>query len=214
MEWVAAIVAIVGLVVTLASTGYSLYQQSQQAAAQNKYQKDLAEARDKEIEENYALSIRSANEQYRQLQARQQQEADAAAQKMQQGTIEGARARSLALTAAGEAGVSGLSVNALLNDFMAQESKQREAIKANLAGSTDQLRSEMEGVQAAAAGRVASIPRYAKQPVDSPNYFGGAMRVGGSALDAYTKYTSGLNNTKTPTGYDQASITAQSYNYM
>jgi hypothetical protein len=208
MGWIAAIAAIVGVVIALASTAYSLYAQSQNAAEQNKYQKKLAENRDEQIAENYALSIRSANAQYRSLQAREQQERDAAAQKLQLGAVEGARARSQALTAAGEAGVSGLSVNALLNDFMSQESRQREAIKSNLAGSTDQLRSEMEGVQAQAAGRIASISPYVKQPVESPNYFGGAMRVGGSALDAYTKYTSGLNSSKDTyrgidVGYDQ-----------
>src|SRR5262249_22943099 len=161
-----AIVAVVGLAISLAATGFSLYQQSEQTAAANKYQSRVAEARDKEIAENYALSIQSANAQYRQLQARQQQEADAAAHKLGVAAREGAEARSTALVAAGEAGVSGLSVNALLNDFMAQETRQREAIRSNLAGSTDQLRSEMEGVQAQAAGRIASISTYVKQPVD------------------------------------------------
>jgi hypothetical protein len=206
-------VAIIGVVLTAASTAYSLYAQSQQTAAQNKYQQRLAENRDKEIESNYELSVASANRQYRDLQERQQQESEAAAQKLQAGAVEGGEARSRALTAAGEAGVSGLSVNALLSDFMGQEAKYRESVKTNAGYANDQLRQEMEGVNAQASGRIASISPYVKQPVETPNYFGGAMRVGGSALDAYTKYTAGLNSSSNPTATTPASG-GYAYGYM
>src|SRR5882724_6193277 len=185
-------IGIIGVVIAAASAAYSMYQQSQATNAQNKYQSRLAENRDAEIQSNYELAVSSANSQYRDLQARQQQESAAAAQKLQGAAVEGGEARSRALVAAGEAGVSGLSVNALLSDFMGREAKYRDSVKSNAGAATDQLRSEMEGVNAQASGRIASISPYVKQPVESPNYFGAAMRVGGSALDVYTKYTSGL----------------------
>jgi hypothetical protein len=188
------IVSAIGLVITIAATAWQLYQQSQQTAQQNKYQQRLAENRDKQIEDNYELSVASANQQYRQLQNRQQQESEAASQKEIQASREGAQARSTARLAAGEAGVSGLSVNALLQDFMGQEARYRDAVKTNAGYANDQLREEMKGVEAQASGRIASITPYIKQPVDRPNYIGGALRVGGAALDAYTRYSSGLSS--------------------
>jgi hypothetical protein len=177
-----------------------MYQQSEQTAAANKYQTRMEQARDKQIEENYQLSVQSANAQYRALQDRSSQEGEAATQKTLEQAREGAAARSRALAAAGEAGVSGLSVNALLTDFMGQEARYRESVATNLGYSKDQLASEMEGVRAQAQGRIASIQPYMRQPVDSPNYFGAAMRVGGNALDAYNKYRA-PSSTDSTAGY-------------
>jgi hypothetical protein len=195
-------VAIIGVVVAAASTAYSLYQQSEQVGAQNEYQRRLAVSRDDQIQRNYELAVSSANNQYRQDQTRQLQEQEAASQKLGQSRVEGMEAQSKALTAAGEAGVSGLSVKALLNDFMGQEAKYRESVKTNAGFQVDQLQEEMQGIRASAEGRINSVSRYVKEPVATPNYFGGAMRVGGSALDAYTRYNAGLN--KSDTGYSGA----------
>ena len=208
----ATVIMLAGLAITLASTGYGLYQQSEQTAAQNKYQTRMEQARDKQISENYALSVSSANAQYRALQDRASQEGEAATQKTLEQAREGAAARSRALVAAGEAGVGGLSVNALLNDFMAQESRYRESVTTNLGYSKDQLASEMEGVRAQAQGRIASISPYMRTPLDTPNYFGAAMRVGGSAIDAYNKYRG--PSTASTQGTDMASLNAQSYGYF
>lgn len=165
-----------------------MYQQSQQTKATEKYQQSMADARDQQIEENYALSVASANSQYRQLQDRQQQEADAAAQKVQEGNLQGAKARSTALVAAGEAGVSGLSVNNLINDFMAQEARYRNSVTTNLGYANQQVEAQKQGVYAEAQGRVNSVTPYMKEPVAQPNYVGAALRVGGSATSAYSSY--------------------------
>src|SRR5437867_2700368 len=122
MAWVTAI-AIIGVAVAVASTAASLYMASENTAAQNKIQDKMAEERDREINENYALAIKSANEQYRSLQRRQQQEGEATAQSEFLASRQGAEARSTARVAAGEAGVSGLSVNNLLGEFVNQESQ-------------------------------------------------------------------------------------------
>jgi hypothetical protein len=182
------IVSIIGVVIAAASAAWSLYQQNQQTQAQNKYQKTMAEQRDQQIEDNYALSVASANNQYRALQDRQQQETDAAAQKIQEGNIQGAKARSTALAAAGEAGVSGLSVNSLLSDFMAQEARYRSSVKTNLGYANSQLEDQKQGVYAEATGRAQSIQPYIKEPVATPDYVGAALRVGGSATSAYAGY--------------------------
>lgn len=182
------IIMLAGLAISVAATGYGLYQQSEQAAAQNKAQDKMEQARDKQIEENYQLSVSSANAQYRALQDRASQEGDAATAKALEEARAGAAARSTARVAAGEAGVSGLSVNALLNDFMAEESRYRDSVATNLGYSKAQLESEMGGVRAQAQGRISSIQPYMRSPVDTPNYFGGAMKIGGAALDTYNKY--------------------------
>lgn len=182
------IVAIIGVVIAAASAGWGLYQQSQQTKAQNKYQDAMADQRDQQIEDNYALSVSSANAQYRQLQERQQQETDAAAQKIQEGNIQGAKAVSTARVAAGEAGVSGLSVNNLLNDFMAQEARYRNSVSTNLGYANSQLEAQKQGIHAEATGRAQSIQPYIKEPVAKPDYVGAALRVGGAATSAYSGY--------------------------
>lgn len=206
-------IALIGLAVTVAATGYGMYQQSEQAAAQNKYQDKMEAARNKQIEENYALSVSSANAQYRALQDRTGQETEAASQKALDLARQGAEARSTARVAAGEAGVSGLGVNALLNDFMAQEARSREAISTNLGYSKDQLVSEMEGVRAQAQGRIASVVPYMRTPVDTPNYFGGAMRVGGSARDTYDKYRTRTDPNYGRSSSSPASTQSSAYSY-
>ena len=78
-----------------------------------------------QFEANREASQRAAVNQYASQQLRIQQEGEAAAQTTQDVALEGQAARSTARTAAGEAGVSGLSVNALLQDLSAQEGPLR-----------------------------------------------------------------------------------------
>jgi len=117
-----------------------------------------------------------------------------------------AEARATARTASGEAGVAGLSVEALLNDFTTQEGRYRYGVRRNNELVTDQLTAEMEGARAQAQGRINSILSLNLEPVSRPKYLGAALRIGGDALGAYAKYSrpSTTRPTNAPTDYYKA----------
>jgi hypothetical protein len=195
---VGEVIAIISIAVAAASTATTMAVQSEQAAASNRYQQKAQDARDKEIQDAYALSIESMHQQQKALQERERQEGEATVTEEERNARAAAEARATARTAAGEAGVSGLSLDALLGDFTRQESSYRYGVRRNLSISTDQLTAEMEGVRATAQGRAASIPRLNLEPVNGPSYLGAALRIGGDALGAYSKYNASKPSNPTP----------------
>ena len=94
--------------------------------------------------------------------------------------------------------MAGLSVEALLNDFTAQEGRYRYGVRRNNELVTDQLTAEMEGARAQAQGRINSIPSLNLEPVSRPTYLGAALRIGGDALGAYAKYSRPSTTNPTP----------------
>jgi len=106
--------AITAIITTIATTALSIRGQQQAAAAQAKYQKQASEA-----ENQRALQQMSAERIQEAFQNEERaKEIELAAKKARE-------ARSRATVAAGESGVTGLSVDALLNDFTRQEATYR-----------------------------------------------------------------------------------------
>jgi len=192
------VVAYIAIAAAVASTAASLYTQSEQASITEAYQNHAQRARDQEIRDNYAFAVESMTQQQKSIQERQRQEGEAAVTEEARNARDAAEARATARTAAGEAGVSGLSVEALLSDFTRQESQYRYGVRRNLGIATDQLTAEMEGVRATTQGRAASIPRLNLEPVNGPSYLGAALRIGGDALGAYSKYNASKPSNPTP----------------
>jgi hypothetical protein len=184
------IIAVASIAVAVASTAASLYAQSEQTAGQNHYQKAVQRQRDSEIAENYKLSIATMHDQHKNVQDRIRQEGEAAVTEEQRNATEAAKARATSRTAAGEAGVAGLNVDALMGDFLHQEAGYRYGVRRNLEISTDQLSAEMEGFRAGAQGRVNSISPYMREPVGTPSYLSETLKIGGKGLEAYDRFKS------------------------
>jgi len=185
---IAIVASVASVAIAAAGTGVSLYAQDQQADAEATYQKRLADARNTEIEENFRLAVASAQNQDKALQARAVQEGEAATEEKMRNAREAAKAVATARVAAGEGGVSGTSVNALLNDFMAQEARYRHSANVNLEYARDSIEYEQEANDVVTKGRVASVKPFKPSPVQQPNYVGAALRIAGSGLDAYSGY--------------------------
>lgn len=117
-----------------AATGY-LSAQGQAAAMEQANAEANARAKSALIED------------YDQVGRAAQQERAAATQKQQQNQVDGAKARASVAVAAGEGGVSGLSIDALLGDLFGQEASIRDSINQNLEGTLDQLSTEALGLQ-------------------------------------------------------------------
>lgn len=201
------IITVVSIALSIAAAAVQ-YMQAQQAAKQQQENQQRAmevNARNQEaqmraqeaaIAANAALANRNYMEQTKALQERQRQSDEVAANKQQDVAVAGAQARSTALTAAGEAGVSGLSVNALLDDFTRQEVDYRFQSSTQLGYEHDQTQNDIEAAQITAEGRTQSMKPYQYQeqsynPVQFPSLLGAGLRlgadVGSRALSAYNK---------------------------
>ncbi len=172
-------------IATSAATGIVSYVgQSQQAAAQAAYQSQVAQVQNQQILENARLANESFLRQSEQENLRQQQEGEKAGQEIQQTQIEAAQARARARVAAGEAGVSGLSVDSLFADFYRQEDVFRESVRRNQDFSRLQSQENIKGFRAQAQGRIASIRPYVPEPVVRPSFLGTALQIGS---DVFTR---------------------------
>ncbi len=149
------------------------------------YQADQAqyEAQQQNYKNNRIEANQAAVNQYAASQNRQLQEAKAASADLQDLNREALQARSTARMAAGEAGVTGLSVDALIADYYGQEGRQERTLSNNYQMNADYLRGEMEGIQSQAEGRINSVDQGQK-----PSFAGAAIRILGGGLDAYGGY--------------------------
>lgn len=158
--------AAASLAITTAGTVAGVGAQVARASAQSK-----AQAR--QVDEINSATI--AN--YDQLQARSVQEVEAASVQAQQNQIEAAKAKATALTAAGESGVSGLSVDALLRDLYGQEARFNSGVAVNLENTAESIETSAENVRREGKSQVNSLPA-----IDRPNYLGAGLRIAEAGL--------------------------------
>lgn len=144
-----------------------------------------ADAQDQVYAENVKNSRQAANNQYEALNTRMEQERIAASQKKQEAAIEGARLRGTARASANEAGVTGLSVDALLSDFYSSEARYGQSVDANVAAQRLYLQGEKKAVQSQSQNQINSVPRGSH-----PSPFALALNIGAAGLGAYNSYQS------------------------
>jgi len=103
-----------------------------------------------------------------------------------------------AQTAAGEAGVNGLSVAALTHEYYQRGSDYADSVERNRQADVDRLQLQMKGFDVAAQNEQNRLP----VPV-APSFLDAALRIGGSTVSAYknTLYVPpeprGVNNSDT-----------------
>lgn len=146
-------------------------------------EKQAAEQQNAMVRQNQIAANQNAVREYADIQTRQIQEEDAAAVQKQDVAREARAARASTMAAAGEAGVSGLSVDALLADVYGKEATAKDRISQNTGFTTQNLTRELDGVKAKAQDRINSMP-WARGP--SP--FAAALKIGGLGLNSYSSY--------------------------
>ncbi|WP_299316649.1 hypothetical protein [uncultured Halomonas sp.] len=156
------------LVLTAASTAAGLYGQQQQAKAQNAYNDQQA----KNTMEAYRANLAQTN-------LMQSQEQAAASQKINENNRAAEAAKAKALVSAGESGISGLSVDALLADLSGEQSRYNESVNQNYENASMAIDNQRKNVQINAASQINQL----KTP-QSPDYLGAALRIG-QAYDDY-----------------------------
>lgn len=156
-----------------ASKGIEFMEASQQADQdQARYDQNriaAAQARD--------LKIQSLNQ-------RAIQESEAAGEAKQQQAIEALQMRERAVVAAGEAGVTGSSVDNLLNEYTAQRLRGVTTINRNLENIEKQITLQKMGASAEAENRINSMPQGTQ-----PSFLAAALGAGASGYAAYQQYS-------------------------
>ena len=113
-------VAAIPAALAIAQAGVAYLGARGEASATNAYYK-----------QNRAAAITAGNDRYAALNNNTLQEREAASQELFQKQIEAMKTRATATVSAGESGVTGLSVDALMGDLLAQQGRQTQAIETN-----------------------------------------------------------------------------------
>jgi hypothetical protein len=156
-------------IASVASTVASVSAQQQAASAQtaaNQRQYDNT------------MKARAAN--LNQTNLMQQQEREAGSQQLEQNNMAARAAKSTATVSAGESGISGLSVDALLSDLGTKQNRFNSSVVTNYDNSSMAIANQRENVDINAASQINSL----KTPA-MPDYFGAALRIGNAAYRGY-----------------------------
>jgi hypothetical protein len=153
------------------------------AGAVMNYQGQMAqyEAQQQQYQQNIKNARKAALDRYQSQQNQIRQERRKAEGELKETQEDALKARSTARVAAGEAGVSGLSVNQLVADFYGDEGDFLQRVEENYTTRRDAGRAEMKGTEAQAASRINSIP-----PPVKPSFAGTAVRVAGLGVKAFS----------------------------
>lgn len=159
----------IGLAV--AQTGATIMGQRQAAKTQEKVQANASKAeRQRYLHEVSSMRIQQGQEQV------------AAAQRLQESTKKAREARATARVSAGEAGVAGLSVDALINDLTRKEAEYNFNTQKQLQMSDVNRTMQLEQ---AGLGFTNNMLRINK-PIEQPNYLGAALSGAQTGLSTYS----------------------------
>ena len=161
-------VASVTLGLGIASALSGVVSQRQQAKAQ-------AEANRQQY--NNAVSARNAN--IAKTDAMALQEKEAAGQKINENNKKAMQAMSTAAATAGENGISGLSVSALLRSLAGERDDYNQSVRTNYDRSMVAINNQRDNATIDANNIIASLPA-----VKQPDYLGAALKIG-SAVTSY-----------------------------
>ena len=160
-----------GIAMSVASAGTQVIGQRQQARAQAKVQANASKAE----RERYLQEVSS-------MRVQQGQEQVAAAQRINESAKKAREARATARVSAGEAGVAGLSVDALINDLTREEAEYSFATQQQLQMNDVGRSMQLENAGLGFTNNMLRINR----PIEQPNYLGAALSGAQTGMSAYS----------------------------
>lgn len=176
-------IAAIGLAISAVSSIASVVGQQAQAQAQA----DSQNAYNRQLEQN-ALTARNAN--LANLEVERNTTLADTREQINQNAIAARRAEATARVSAGESGISGLSVDALLRDLSGQMGYDNATATENYLRQDRNINIRRENVQ----NQYVSTLNGVKQPViQSPNYLGAALSIGQAGVNAYGQYQAQQN---------------------
>tara|TARA_B100001057_G_C22619487_1_gene859891 strand:+ start:315 stop:917 length:603 start_codon:yes stop_codon:yes gene_type:complete len=154
-------------------------------------QKQFA-AEQQQYNTNRLLAQQSMLEQAGQLSLRESQERDALLDKAMANKIEAAKAKGRTIASAGEAGVSGLSIAALVADIERTKLNNQGTINRNFDAIQQQGIYDRKALESQAQGRVNNMAL-----PTAPSLLGTGLQIAGLGLQGYNKYNK-INNPNEP----------------
>lgn len=127
--------------------------------------------------------------QQRDLNTRQVQEQEAAAAKRFDAHLEAQRAKSTATVAAGEGGVTGLSVVQLLGDYDAKAGRYKDRVDQQLEGNIANIESQKKGSAANALDRINSV-----KVLPKPSFIDAGLRIASAGVNAWSGAQKNIDN--------------------
>lgn len=109
--------------------------------------------------ENAREAQRAARDTYVHQQVRLREERAASSQEAFENSVKAMQARGSSYVSAGEAGVAGLSVDALIGSIFAKEGREQESVDTQYQMNRDNIRAEMDKTQSNAQARINSVQR-------------------------------------------------------
>jgi hypothetical protein len=178
---------------TVASTVHQQQQASQQVdwankAAEDAFQANLVQANAARVEESKVVQLR------------QQQETSASEQEARERARQEREDLASTNVAAGEAGVTGFSVESILRDISGMAATDLQTIETNRENRLGQLDTELAGIRTNSINRVNSLGR---GTAASPSNWGAGLQIASSAAGAYSKYKTANPSAPKTTGTTQ-----------
>ena len=142
---------------------------SQQASAQNQY-----------YEQNRQASLAAYRDKTASINNQTLQEREATSQELLQKKLEAMQKRATATVSAGDSGTTGLSVQALMQDFAAQQARQEAAILTNYQIKKERNMDEADSAYHQTIGRINSVRQASK-----PSFLAFAIQGASGAVGAF-----------------------------
>ena len=155
----------------MASMGAQIHGQRQQAKTQAKVQANASAAE----RERYLREVSS-------MRVQQGQEEVAAAQRVNESARKAREARATARVSAGEAGVAGLSVDALINDLTREEANYNFATQQQLQMNDVGRSMQLDNAGLSFTNNMLRINR----PIEKPDYLGAAISGAQTGMSTYS----------------------------
>lgn len=165
-------IPLIGLAITAASTAYSVDAQQKQAKAQ-----------DQSNQVQFQNSMTAYRSNLASIEVQRNQMQEDATEKVNRNNAAGRAATAQARVAAGEAGVSGLSVDALLRDLAGEAAYDNTNVEENYLRNNVALNAKRENAYNMTASEINSL----RTPV-APDYVGAGLRIADAGLNAYRGY--------------------------
>lgn len=188
MSWIGTAIA-----VSVLSTGAQIRAQQQAAAAQAKAQRNATIAEQQRLLQEMTS-----------MRLQEQQENIAAAQRVQVASKKAEEAKATARVSAGEAGVAGLSIDALINDLSREEAEYRYSVTQQQEFTNVNRDLQMRDAQ---LGSTMNLLRINK-PIQQPDFLGSAIRGASTGL-SIARAGQGFTGGATP----GSSSSSSSYTY-
>lgn len=154
-----------------------------QSVMQYSAAQDQADAQNEQARQNAINAANATQAQYESLDIKAMQDDMAVNQKKREIGLEQRKSAATIQTAAGEAGVSGLAVDHVLQDLYAQGGRAQASLDVNQEINRTYLQSQKESVKAGGQNQINSVPA-----VPNPSFAPYLVDIFSTGLNAYTSY--------------------------